>query len=121
MSHRIERIAEQLRAELSALIRAEVTDPRIGLITLMHVEVAADLCAAKILWSALDPKLNEDPAAMAEIDAGLESAKGFLRKRLAEDLPLRRVLGLHFRHDASIDLGSRTLEILREIENESKK
>ncbi len=121
MSRRTERVAEQLRADLSALIQAEVTDPRIGLITLMHVEVAADLCAANVFWSALEPKLNGDSAAIAEISAGLESATGFLRKRLADELSLRRVPELHFRHDASIDLGSRTLEILKEIEDESKK
>lgn len=120
MSRRSERVGEQLRSEMSRLLQAEVTDPRIGLVTLMRVEVATDLCSANIFWSALGLDSEQDMEKADEVQEGLDSAKGFLRRRLAEELPLRRVPEITFRHDVSIELGSRTLEILNEIENESK-
>jgi ribosome-binding factor A len=120
MSRRSERVGEQLRSEMSRLLKAEITDPRIGLVTLMRVEVSADLCSANVYWSALGQDSDQVAEQVEEIQQGLESATGFLRKRLAEELPLRRVPEVHFRHDASIELGSRTLDILNEIENESK-
>jgi ribosome-binding factor A len=120
MSRRSERVGEQLRSEISRLLKAEVTDPRIGLVTLMRVEVAADLCSANVFWSALGQDPERDVDKVEEVQAGLDSAKGFLRRRLAEELPLRRVPEITFRHDVSIKLGSRTLDILNEIENESK-
>jgi len=118
MSRRTERVSEQLRSEIARLLLCEVTDPRIGLLTLTQVEVAADLTSAKILWSVLDPAREDQ---LEEIELGLESATGFLRKRLAEELPLRRIPQLHFRYDPSLSLGSRTLEILKELGNDSKK
>ncbi len=120
MTRRSERVGEQLRSEISRLLQAEVTDPRIGLVTLMRVEVSADLCSANVYWSSLSQDSEVDADEAEEVREGLESAKGFLRRRLAEELPLRRVPEINFRHDVSIELGSRTLEILNEIDNESK-
>lgn len=107
MSRRTQRIAEQLRAEIARLLREEVADPRIGLVTLTGVDVAPDLGNARVLWSTL----GDDPEATAR---GLESAAGFLRRRLAATLPLKRVPELRFRHDPSLELGDRTLALLRE-------
>ena len=111
MSRRTDRIAEQIRAELALLLRRDVTDPRIGLVTLVRVDVAPDLSNAGVWWSPLPQAGAPDPD---EVQAGLESAAGFLRRRLAKTLPLRRVPELRFRHDRSLELGDRTLATLRE-------
>lgn len=107
MSRRTQRIAEQLRAEIARVLREEVADPRIGLVTLTGVDVAPDLANARVYWSTL----GGDVEATAR---GLESAAGFLRGRLARALPLKRVPELRFRHDPSLELGDRTLALLRD-------
>ena len=49
---------------------------------------------------------------------GLASAGAFLRRRLAQELPLKRVPALDFHYDPSLALGSRTLDLLRELRDE---
>ncbi len=113
MSWRLERIGEQIRGELSRLVRDEVSDPRIGLLTLTRVEVAPDLSAASVFWSPLDP---QGDVRLEQVGAGLASASGFLRGRLADELSLRRTPELRFRHDPSIEQGAEMLALLRSLE-----
>lgn len=112
MSRRTERVAEQIRAELARLLRAEISDPRIGLVTLTRVDVAPDLRNAFVFWSRLD---HPGESGLAETAAGLESAASFARRRLAQLLPLKRVPALEFRYDPSLQLGDRTLATLRNL------
>ena len=122
-SRRSERIGEQIRAELARLLREEVTDPRIGLVTLTRVDVAPDLSNARVHWSAFGvrPRTGapSPPGPGAEPDAatqaGLDSAAGFLRSRLAGALVLRRIPELRFVHDPSLVEGAPTLALLREL------
>ena len=112
MSRRTERIAEQLRAEIARVLRAEVDDPRIGLVTLTRVDVAPDLSHALVFWSTLGA--HEDHL---EAEDGLESAAPFLRKCLSRTLPLRRAPELRFRHDPSLEQGAETIALLRTLED----
>jgi len=111
-SVRNERIAEQVRAELSRLLREETSDPRVGMLTLTRVKVSPDLSTATVFWRPLELETELDPE---ESGRGLASAAGFLRKRLASELTLRRTPALSFRHDRSIEEGSRTLALLRSL------
>lgn len=120
-NRRCERVGEQIRAELARLLREEVTDPRIGLVTLTRVDVAPDFSNARIHWSALAvrPREGAEPgagvAADPAVQAGLDSAAGFLRSRLAHLLELRRIPELRFLHDPSLAAGARVLSLLREL------
>jgi ribosome-binding factor A len=116
MSRRTERIAEQIRSELARVLREEATDPRLSLVTITEVDVAPDLGNAVVFWSALDVEGKVD---LDQVQAGLESAASFCRRRLARELPLRRMPELRFRHDPSLEQGTRTLALLREISDES--
>jgi ribosome-binding factor A len=107
MSRRTDRIGEQVRAEVARILREEVTDPRIGLVTLIRVDVAPDLSNARIFWSTVGDR--------DEIERGLSSAAGFVRGRLARVLPLRKVPELRFLWDPSLELGDRTLAALRNL------
>lgn len=117
MSWRRERIGEQVRGELARLVRDELSDPRVGMLTLTRVEVARDLSTASVFWSALDGNGEGD---LEEISSGLASAASFLRKRLAKELSLRRTPELRFRHDPSIERGAETLGLLRSLESRSE-
>jgi ribosome-binding factor A len=115
VSRRTEKIASQLKGEVARLLREEATDPRIRLVTLTRVDVAPDLSHAVFLYSAMTADA-EDPSALEQVAQGLHSAAPFLRRRAARALPLKRMPELRFRYDPSLALGTRTLEILRELE-----
>lgn len=96
------RIAEQIQKDLSALIRLRVKDPRVGMITLTWVEVAADYAHAKVYVSTL---LGAD--SLQQTLTGLQEAAGFLRRELGRGLKLRITPQLHFVEDPSIERGAR--------------
>lgn len=128
MTRRTQRIGELLRGEIAKALRQEIKDPRIQLVTLTRIDVAPDLSNAIVYWSSMagdsggdssDKISAERQAEIAAIGSGLESAAGFLRTRIARKLPnLRRMPALRFRHDASLELGSRMLEVLRTLDDD---
>ena len=105
---RARRVAEQLQRELSGLIRLDVDDPKIGLVTITDVEVTGDLAHAKIFFTVLD----EDDARKADTLAGLQRAAGFLRAQLGHRLLLRSVPQLHFTYDESVERGVRLSRLI---------
>ncbi len=115
MSRRSERVAGELQAEVARILRDEVTDPRIRMVTITRVDVAPDLSHALVFWSALDTDEEDEVLAVAE---GLDSAAAFVRRRLARALPLRRVPELRFRYDPSLVLGSQTLALLGSLRDD---
>ncbi len=115
MSRRTERVSELVREEVARVLREDVQDPRIRLVTLTRVDVAPDLSNALVFWSALDAESDEE---LASVQQGLDGAAAFVRGRLARVLSLKRTPELRFRHDPSLELGTRTLALLREISNE---
>lgn len=112
MSRRTERVAAQLRDEVARLLREQVTDPRIGLVTLTRVDVAPDLSNAIVYYSVMGA---EGEAELDRVDEGLHSAAPFLRRLAARELSLKRMPELRFRYDPSLSLGDRTLAVLREL------
>jgi ribosome-binding factor A len=97
---RNERIADQIQKDLAELVRTEVKDPRVGMVTLTGVEVTSDYRHARVYFTALG-----DAGAAERAQAGLERASGFLRSQLAAGLKLRIVPELHFVHDRSVVRG----------------
>lgn len=94
------RIADQIQRELAELIRTDVKDPRIGMLTLTGVEVSQDYAHAKVYYTMLG---GENDHFLAQ--NGLEHASGFLRGHLLHRLKLRVIPQLHFIYDESIERG----------------
>lgn len=115
-SRRLERVAEQLREEIARVLREEVGDPRVELVTILRVDVSPDLRNALVFWSRIE---RPDAAPLDEVAEGLASAAPWVRRRLARELPLKRMPELRFRHDPGIELGDRTLSLLRELRDGS--
>lgn len=113
-SVRIRRVAEQIRAELSQILRDEVRDPRIRLVTVTRVKLARDLGAATIFYSPL----GEDPSEQrsAELEAAMTAVAGFARRLLSHRMKLRHTPSLRFILDDSIAEGSQTLELIRSLD-----
>lgn len=117
MSRRTERVGEEIRAEIARVLREDATDPRLRLVTLTRVDVAPDLTRADVFWSVVE---SRDGAPREDTGRALERAAGFVRHRLAEALPLRRVPTVHFHYDPSLALGSETLGLLRQLRREDE-
>ena len=106
------RVADQLQRELGELVRG-VKDPRVvGLITVSGVDVSPDLAHAKVFVTVLECEAPEETV------AGLNSAAGFLRGRLAERLRMRGVPRLVFHYDATLDRAERVEHLLRASRDE---
>lgn len=104
---RSRRIAEQVMRELSGIIRLELKDPRVGMITILDVEVSSDQSHARVYFSSLG-----DQSTIAEATAGLERASGFLRSQLARRMKLRIVPQLQFKYDESVERGMRISQLI---------
>ena len=106
---RTARIADQIQRELAELIRLEVRDPRVGLVTLTGVEVSRDQSHAKVFFTTLDAQSGSEAAR-----EGLQHAAGFLRSELARRLTTRKVPELHFSYDESVERGMRLARLIDE-------
>ena len=103
---RSKRVAEQIQRELAGLLRSEVKDPRIAMVTITEVEVSGDLAHAKIYVIAHE---NAEEAMK-----GLQKSAGFLRSQLAQRLLLRAVPQLHFVYDSTIERSIRLSQLIDE-------
>jgi ribosome-binding factor A len=113
---RSRRIAEQVQRELSDIIRVELKDPRVGMITITDVEMTPDNAHAKVFFTALGQQPRIDEAA-----AGLQHAAGYLRSQLAQRVKIRVVPQLHFEYDASVERGIRLSQLIDAAVADDKK
>lgn len=104
---RSRRIAEQVQRELSDIIRLELKDPRVGMITITDVEVSPDQSHARIFFTLLG-----DLPRITDATTGLQHAAGFLRSQLAQRMKLRVVPQLQFKYDESVERGMRLSRLI---------
>lgn len=103
---RSQRVSRQVLRELAVLLRDEVKDPRVAMVTLTDVELSPDLAHAKVFFTTLNP---QGPAI---VQAGLQHAAPFLRSLLGRRLKLRITPELHFALDTSIEAGIRLSQLI---------
>jgi ribosome-binding factor A len=103
------RIADQIQRELAEVVRLELRDPRVGLVTLTGVELSRDQSHAKVFFTVLGAESAARDAAQ-----GLQRAAGFLRTSLAHRLTTRKVPELHFEFDESVERGVRLSRLIDE-------
>jgi ribosome-binding factor A len=113
-THRIERVNQLIRQELSEMLLRESKDPRLsGYISINSVATTPDLRYARVLVSCVC-----DEARKKEILEALTHSAGFFRSILAKHLTLRRVPELSFAWDSSIERGSRLIELIEKVSAE---
>lgn len=113
LTHRIERIAEQVREEISQMLATEVSDPGIGLVTVTRVRVTPDLSLARVYWTILGT-----PAERKDTTRALRRVAGYVRHLLAERLSLRRVPEVQFLFDEGAAAQDRVEQIIQELHAE---
>ena len=107
---RAEKVAEAIRQEVSTIVHDELNDPRLGFVTIIRVELSADLRNATIFFSVLG-----SAEAHVKTLKALESAIGFIRKLVTKRLGLRFAPEIIFRYDRSSEYSVRIEEVLNEI------
>jgi len=109
------RVADQIQRELAEIIRTELKDPRVAMITLTGVEVTADYSHAKVFYT-----LMGNAAERAATETGLKQAGGFLRSQIARRIKLHSIPQLHFVYDASVERGFELSRLIDEAVADSK-
>lgn len=116
MSKRLQQVGDTIQRVLGEVIQYEIKDPRVGFATVTGVEVSGDLQHATVSISVM----GDDAEKTATME-GLQRAKGFMRKRVAEELRhMRYVPDLHLRLDTSLDYSIKIEGVFREIEQERR-
>jgi ribosome-binding factor A len=114
---RARRVEEQLKRLLSELVRREVKDPRVGLITITSAEVSKDLTHANVYFTPFAG--SGDAAAALE---ALQHAAGFLRHQVRNQMRLRVAPEIEFRIDDSVERGARLSALIHDaVESDRKR
>lgn len=111
MGQRASRVAEELRKTITQILLEDLSDPRLGFLTVTKVEVTDDLRLGRIFYSVLGSE--EQKAATSE---ALEEEVGFIRKLVAQRLDMRYAMEIRFELDPSIDHSFRIDSILKKIQ-----
>jgi ribosome-binding factor A len=111
---RMRRVDEAIRQVVGDVLAGELKDPRVGFVTVTDVRTSADLSHARVYVSVL----GDADIRQASMD-GLDSAHGFLQRRVAGELRLKRTPTLEFTYDDTTDRALRVDELIDEIEQRS--
>jgi len=104
------RVSDMIRIQLTTLLSRKVNDPRLQMVTITDVVVTPDAVRADVHYSVLG-----DAEQRAEVQAGLESATGWMRRELGHNLRLRNTPELVFHYDPSLERGEHIVSLLDEL------
>jgi ribosome-binding factor A len=110
-----QRVAGQIRRDLAELIRLEVKDPRVGLISLTEIELTPDYAHARVYFTAMG-----GAESVPGILDGLRRASGFLRRELGKRVRIHTIPELHFLYDCSVEEGSRLSQLIDQTVREDE-
>jgi ribosome-binding factor A len=107
------RVGDQILKEIAILLLNRVKDPRVQGVTMTGIDLSNDLKLARVYFSVMGNKSEIERAL-----AGLNSAKGFIKREIGLRMQLRYVPEIKFLHDASLESGSHLDRIFEEIEKD---
>lgn len=107
---RSDRVGDLLVELIAELLRKEIRDPRLRAVTITAAKVTKDLRHARIYFNLLGGREDK-----REVEAGLESATGFIRSKIGKQLNLRFVPTLEFFYDETPDEAQRIEDLLRQV------
>lgn len=115
VKHHRGRLGEALREEIETLVEGELADPRIGLVNVTGVHLADDGRSAQVLVDVEGDEMEAERSLQ-----GLEAAKAYIRREIADRLRLRRAPELFFRVDRSEWEKARVEELIERVKKRSK-
>ena len=105
-SGRPQKLGDLIQREVSDLVRQELRDPRVGMITITSVDVSPDLSHAKVFFTMLEKQK------LADTLQGLKRSAGFLRSQLAKRIKMYTTPELRFAYDESVERGDRLSRLI---------
>ena len=105
---RSERVSGLIQKVLSEILHKDIKDPRLKMATITGVEVSRDLRLARIYFTTPDGDQKKDAAVK-----GFNSARGFIKRILANELDLKYMPDIKFFYDESLDYGSHIDSLIR--------
>ena len=106
---RPQKVADLIQRELADLLRREVRDPRVGMVTLTAVDVSPDLSHAKVFFTILEKEKQ------SETTRALQRAAGFLRSQLAHRMRMYTTPELRFAYDESVERGDHLSRLIDSV------
>jgi len=106
---RPQRVADQIQRELAEILRRELQDPRLGLVTITAVDAAPDLSHAVVYFTCLE-RVQAEAA-----ERTLRKAAGFLRSSLARRIKLYTTPELRFKYDESVERGAHLSQLIDSV------
>jgi ribosome-binding factor A len=103
------RVDEAIRQVVGEVVAGELKDPRVGFVTVTDVRTSADLSHARVYVSVLGEESHRE----ATLE-GLNSAHGYLQRRVASELRLKRTPALTFAYDDTVDRAQRIDTLIEE-------
>jgi ribosome-binding factor A len=114
MSVRVDKVAAQLRDEISAVLSRRLSDPRVLLVTVVEVDLSPDLRSARVHVSTIG-----DETQRGEAMAALEHARGFIRREVAAQMRgLRRIPDIKFVDDHNMEYAIHIGEVIEQIHHQ---
>jgi len=110
MVKRSDKVAEAIHHLVSQLLIRGLKDPRIGFVTITGVKMTTDLSQATVYFTVIGSDQERKDS-----EAGLNSAKGFIRKEIGQALKMRLTPEVQFKYDTSAEYGFHIESILKEI------
>lgn len=107
------RVDEAIRQVIGDALASDLKDPRVGFVTVTDVKTSSDLSHARVYVSVFG-----DDGARAETMAGLSHAHGFLQRRVAGELKLKRTPTLEFAYDDTSERAMRLDALIDEVSGE---
>jgi ribosome-binding factor A len=107
---RADRIGDQVLREIADLLMRKVKDPRVKGATLTGISMSNDLKHARVYYSVIGSERE-----ILEAQAGLDSAKGYIKKEIGLRLELKYMPDILFRHDPSLATGEQMEKLFQQI------
>lgn len=114
-SRRIQRIASRMKFLVSQVLQRELSDPRIGFVTVLEVEPTEDMKEAKVYLSLLGSQGDR-----TRTEHALESARGFIQREIGKNLRTRNTPHLRFIFDETRDKVARLEALIDETAQEDR-
>lgn len=112
---RAQRVSGHIQKALTDILKKDIKDPRIDMVTITRVKLTNDLRIARIYFTLTGSKKT-----IEEASAGFKSARGYLKRTLAQQLGLRYMPNIEFFYDDSFDYASHIDELLRSIKKDDE-
>ena len=117
MINRMDKVNAQIKREIGTMIlMGEINDPRLKFVTITYAQVSKDLRYAKVGFSVL----NNNPQEIKEVQQGLNSARGYVRKLIGERIKMRFTPEINFIYDRSLEYSDQINRALEDIKRDQK-